>query len=98
MGHSLCGILRALTFVIVDSFPTLHIHCAAPRTPPAAGATLLSRDFHYARERLTSVHPCTGAGLLACVVITLSLVGCSRATPGRAAANASAALPDSIAP
>lgn len=56
------------------------------------------RDLQHARERLASVHPCAGAGRLACVVITLILVGCSRATPGRAAGNASAAPPDSAAP
>lgn len=55
-------------------------------------------DLQHARERLASVHPCAGAGRLACVVITLILVGCSRATPGRAAGNASAAPPDSAAP
>src|SRR5260370_729127 len=98
MGRSLCEILRGLALIIVDSFATRHVHCAAPRTPPAAGAMLLPRDLHHARERLVSRHPSAGARLFACVVITLSVGGCSRATPGRAAENAAAAPRDSTGP
>jgi cobalt-zinc-cadmium efflux system membrane fusion protein len=59
---------------------------------------LLPRDLHHARERLVSRPPCAGARLFACVVITLSVGGCSRATPGRAAGNAAAAPRDSTGP
>src|SRR5260370_10861478 len=44
MGRSLCEILRGLTLVIVDSFATLHVHCAAPRTPPGSSDDATARS------------------------------------------------------
>jgi membrane fusion protein, heavy metal efflux system len=66
----------------------------APRPEPHLWQerVLLPRDLRHARERLASVHPFAGTGLLVCLVVALTSADCSRATPGRAA------VPDSAPP